>query len=250
MSLRSPVLLVLAMALIDFGVSGISLAQGRAQGAIVIKDDAPIYSSDEGPKIIAKATRGYAVGGITVIMGMVKSYVPETENGRAHILYLGTSRGPTGAVKGSTEKNALRKRAWMSTDDLAFFTYECGCGEEKEPCAPVETAGWISERWNQCFVEARDQKLAELRAEWEKGGQPLKAPVAAGDSGAGEKALTNDDIVSLSKAGLGDEVIVSKIQQAPREALDVSVEALLKLKKNGLSQPVLDAMVKKVGQRK
>lgn len=230
--------------LLGVGVSQSAMAQGRGQGAIVIRDDAPVYASDNGDKTEAKASRGYSVAGITVIMATVKSYMAETENGRAHILYL----------KGSSEKNALRRRAWMNPDDLAFFTYECGCGEKKEPCAPVVTAGWISERWNPCFVEARDKKLAELKAQWEKGdaaGTTAAAPdKASAPVGAKEKALTNGDVVALFKAGLGEELVVSKIQQAPKETLDVSTDALIQLKKDGISKSILDAMVKKVGQRK
>src|SRR6185503_14363554 len=96
------------------------------------------------------------------------------------------------------------------------------------------------ERWNQCFIEARDKKVAELKAGWEKG--------AAGETSGGEladysrhassseKELTNGDVVALVKAGLGDEVIVSKVQQAPRETLDVSTDALIQLKNDGVSK--------------
>lgn len=64
-----------------------------------------------------------------------------------------------------------------------------------------------------------------------------------------EKALTNDDVIALAKAGLGDDVVVSKVQQAPKEALDVSTDALIALKKAGLSKPIIDAMIKRVAQR-
>jgi hypothetical protein len=88
--------LSLALVFLGTGLSGFAIAEGRGQGAIVIRDDAPLYASDEGEKIIAKVARGYAVGGITVIMGMVKSFVAETENGRAHILDAGPSTGMSG----------------------------------------------------------------------------------------------------------------------------------------------------------
>lgn len=64
-----------------------------------------------------------------------------------------------------------------------------------------------------------------------------------------DKPLSNADVVSLAKADLGDEVVISKIQQAPKEALDVSTDALIALKKQGVSKPVLDAMIKRVSQR-
>lgn len=83
---------------------------------------------------------------------------------------------------------------------------------------------------------------------------PEKGPGAAqgapppGAQG-GEKALTSADVVAMVKADLGDDVVVAKIRQAPREALDVSSDALVKLKKQGVSKAVLDAMLRRVGAR-
>jgi hypothetical protein len=230
-----------AFVLLGSAAPKILTAQGKGQGAIVIKGDAPVYASDTGDKTEAKAPLGLSVAGITVIMGRVTSYMAETENGRAHILYL---RGT---------KNALRQRAWMNPADLAFFTYECGCGDENERCAPVVTAGWISERWNACFIEARDKKVAALNAQEkaDSGGAAAAAPATSPAApGVAEKPLTNSDIVALFKADLGEGLILSKIQQVPREALDVSAESLIQLKKDGIPKSILDAMVKRVGQRK
>jgi hypothetical protein len=64
-----------------------------------------------------------------------------------------------------------------------------------------------------------------------------------------EKPITNGDVITLAKAGLGDEIVVAKIQQAPAEVLDVSVDSLIQLKKEGLSKPIIDAMIKRAGQR-
>lgn len=66
---------------------------------------------------------------------------------------------------------------------------------------------------------------------------------------AEEKALTNDDVLSLAKAGLGDDLVIAKIQQVPEEAFDVSTEALIALKNADLSKAVIDAMIKRVSQR-
>lgn len=219
-------------------------AEGRAQGGIVIRDNAPIYSSDEGDTLemgVGRVSRGFPVAGVTVIMGKTRTYMAETENGRIHILYLGDGKN----------RNALRHRAWMDPADVAFFTYECGCGARKEPCAPVMTAGWTSERWNPCFQEAYDRKLAELKASWDSG-HAAPVPVAASGrphSAAREAALTNADVVSLFKAGLGEDLVLSKIQQAPSESLDVSVDALLQLKKEGISKQIIDAMLRRTSQR-
>lgn len=77
----------------------------------------------------------------------------------------------------------------------------------------------------------------------------LAAIVHAGAVYAEEKPLTNDDVIALAKAGLGDDLVVSKVQQAPKETLDVSTDALIALKKAGLAKPIIDAMLKRVAQR-
>lgn len=138
--------------------------------------------------------------------------------------------------------------------DLATFLYDCGC-DRKNKCSPFAISGFSS-TWNPCFKEGRDKKLAELKEQWAKGardvaesGTNAAKPASPSSVGAAEKPLTNDQVVSLFKAGLGDDLVVAKIQQAPTEALDVSIDALIKLKKDGVSKPVLDAMVKMAGQR-
>jgi hypothetical protein len=64
-----------------------------------------------------------------------------------------------------------------------------------------------------------------------------------------EKALTNNDVVVLAGAKLGDELVVAKIQQAPTEELDVSTDALIALKKAGVGNAIVDAMIKRVAAR-
>lgn len=234
----------LAIALFVIATSTPALGEGKGQGAIVIRHDAPIYFSDTGGKIEAKAPLGYGVAGITVLLGSISSYMAEIENGRAHIIYLNS---------GGRKSGALTRRAWMNPDDLAFFTYECGCGEENDPCAPQVTAGWGSERWNPCFIEARDRKVAEIEAQRERGGGSKSTESAPATppspSRTAEKPLTNADVVALFTAGLDEDLILSKIQQAPLETLDVSTDSLIQLKKDGISKAILDAMIKKVGLR-
>jgi hypothetical protein len=57
-----------------------------------------------------------------------------------------------------------------------------------------------------------------------------------------KKALTNDDVIMMVKGGLEDTVIVLKIQQSPAN-YDTSVEALVQLKKQGVSRSILEAML-------
>jgi hypothetical protein len=65
----------------------------------------------------------------------------------------------------------------------------------------------------------------------------------------GEKSINNTDVITMAKVGLGDDIVIAKIQQAPREELDVSVQALIDLKKRGLSKAIIEAMIKRVDKR-
>ena len=55
-------------------------------------------------------------------------------------------------------------------------------------------------------------------------------------------SLSNDDVATLSKAGLGEDAIISAIQTQDA-SFDVSVPALLKLKQDGVTPNVLRAMI-------
>jgi len=55
-------------------------------------------------------------------------------------------------------------------------------------------------------------------------------------------SLTNNDVVALAKAGLGEETIIAAIQ-AQDASFDISVPALLKLKQDGVTPNVLRAMI-------
>jgi hypothetical protein len=81
------------------------------------------------------------------------------------------------------------------------------------------------------------------------GGQALQVYADYPQKSDSEKPLKNPDVISMVKAGLGDQIVVAKIQQAPREELDVSTQALLDLKKKGLSKAVIEAMIKRVDKR-
>jgi hypothetical protein len=57
-----------------------------------------------------------------------------------------------------------------------------------------------------------------------------------------ERPLTNDDIISLARAGLSDAAIVATIQKSPTQ-FDLGPEALIYLKKSGVSNTVIETMV-------
>jgi hypothetical protein len=63
---------------------------------------------------------------------------------------------------------------------------------------------------------------------------------------AAGKLLNNDDIISLTKAGLSDATILSIIQNSPTQ-LDLSTEALTKLSEASVSNTVIEAMVRQGG---
>ncbi|HXR38998.1 MAG TPA: hypothetical protein VN776_07895 [Terracidiphilus sp.] len=73
--------------------------------------------------------------------------------------------------------------------------------------------------------------------------QPAKdSPPAQGQPGeASSDALTNRDVVKMARAKLGDGIILSKIKTSACN-FDTSVDALVKLKEAGVSDPVIQAM--------
>jgi len=240
----------LAASFLILGPVPVCQAQGKGDGGIVLRDGAPVYRGSTGEKVEATLNRGNAVAGITTQGIFGDHYQFEEEDGRIHVLYFRS---------GTPVEGGPYFTAWMNPADLARFTYDCGCDREHKPnCRPFSSR-WMKFRWNTCFLEARDTKLAQLTPTWGKEpagaaatGAAAPAAQSAGQSSQApvEKALTNADVISLVKLQLGDDLVVAKIQQAPVEALDVSTDALIKLKSEGVSKAVLDAMIKRASQRK
>ena len=67
------------------------------------------------------------------------------------------------------------------------------------------------------------------------------SPIA---QGAADPSMTNTDVVNLVAAKLGDAVIITAIQTAPRADFDLSPNGLIALKQNGASDAVIAAMQK------
>jgi hypothetical protein len=61
-----------------------------------------------------------------------------------------------------------------------------------------------------------------------------------------QEALNNASIEKMTKAGLGDDVIVSMIQSKPGH-YDLTADTLVNLKSEGVSEKVLQAMIAKMG---
>lgn len=66
--------------------------------------------------------------------------------------------------------------------------------------------------------------------------------IVVATASAQTKPLTNDDVVKMVKAELGDDTVVKAIR-ASDTAFDTSPDALLQLKNAGLSKTVIDAML-------
>lgn len=67
------------------------------------------------------------------------------------------------------------------------------------------------------------------------------SPIA---QGAVDPSMTNTDVINLVAAKLGDAVIITAIQSAPRADFDLSPKGLIALKQNGASDAVIAAMQK------
>lgn len=205
--------------------------QRKGEGALVIRDGAPGYESKSSTEVKRTFKRGEAVAGFH------KEFIATTyeffeENGRVRVLF-------------PKPDSVLMDNAWMDPEDLLVFVYDC-CDSE---CIPVKGSLKRSE-WNPCFKDGINKAKERLAAERhrEEGSEERHSPPRS-SGGPKEKPLTNDAVLTMLRAELGDELVIAKIQQAPSEALDVSPETLVKLKQQGVSSAVLDAMIKRAGSR-
>ncbi len=73
--------------------------------------------------------------------------------------------------------------------------------------------------------------------------------VAAVSAQSATKPFTNDDVVTLAKAGLGESTIIAAIR-AQDSSFDISAPALLQLKQEGVTINVLGAMVTAMRKRR
>jgi hypothetical protein len=253
------VLAVAAPAGAQFGLLDGS-SRSKAQGGIVLRDDAPVYESKSSMEVKRTFDRGDVVVGLHKEM-ISYEYELFRENGRYRV--------------GWPKKDSARLASgWMDTDDVVGFVYDCGCEND---CIPLK-ASFKRAEWNPCFQEAADFARARLAMPMGSGGNRGGGDDEAAENDDGDddededddgddddeaedrdrpsapaasagEALSNDDVVAMVLAGLGDELVIMKIEQAPEERLDVSTDALIKLKELGVSQEVLGAMVKRVARR-
>lgn len=60
---------------------------------------------------------------------------------------------------------------------------------------------------------------------------------------AAQTAMTNVDVVKMVEAGLSQEIIVASVRQAPAKNFTLTPEALIELKRKGVPDPVIAAML-------
>lgn len=273
--------LLVVISLTSFAAA--AFAQDAGQGAVVVRDTdrdgpAPIYAHEQGDAIEAEAVRGDFVAGYTNLGLIARSYAFQSSNGRVHVVYFANKKR-SGFVKMAwMDPVDLRPFDYDCRCGLQAFH-----GLKTEFCSPFAPTGILRFKWNSCYEKARDAQIADLQsgaaphaagsqtsasannaAPADSGGDaPLSPDVIATLTGgpteqksaAGHKSssshtskqkdLTNADVVSLVKAGLGDRVIIDKIRGSSGEKFDTSADALIHLKKAGVSSAVIDAIVKR-----
>ena len=74
-------------------------------------------------------------------------------------------------------------------------------------------------------------------------GIALVAARADARTKGGGEIMTNEKVISLSKAGFADDIIVRKIEGASRTLFDLSVEGMLQLKTAGVGEEVMRVML-------
>jgi len=60
------------------------------------------------------------------------------------------------------------------------------------------------------------------------------------------EVLTNESVVTLVKAGLGEDLIISKLRSSQNQ-FDVSTDSILKLKREGVSDKIIQTMIESAG---
>src|SRR5262249_31235524 len=66
--------------------------------------------------------------------------------------------------------------------------------------------------------------------------------LTTGSAAFAQETLTNQSILEMLKAGLSERVVIAKIRTSP-SSFDTSTDALIALKKNGVSEKVIEAMM-------
>lgn len=73
----------------------------------------------------------------------------------------------------------------------------------------------------------------------------LMAVILLAPQARGEGPLTNQDVVKMTSARLGEDLVVAKIKQASSVEFALDVDALVALRKAGVSEKVIQAMLER-----
>jgi hypothetical protein len=224
-------LLALCIGIAIYSSGGSAYAQGRGDGGCVIIANAPIYKTSRDNAVIATKDVGDCVAGAQGVLGI--DYVFDEENGRLGIMFL--PKGDRGRYQ----------RGWMNATDLSRFTWECGCavfaGSPKKACQPFILSSGFDFAYNSCFKEGQEKKKAEI---FRQTAAP-SSPDGNSNAKRSEKALRNDDILTLVKVGLDEHLIISKIKNSESAEFDLSTEGIVVLKTAKVSNAIIDAMMKR-----
>ena len=176
-----------------------------------------------------------------VVLGRVTKAETKRRFGRAGALELSIDsvRLPDGGTillratpeKGEGEMSGARKAATIAASPVLVWVKGKNVAFEKG----TETTAYVS----------GDARLDES--------QPRTSPTLAPDSAAERSAapeagLTNADIVQMQKAGLSEEIILSKIATSATN-FDIGTQDLIQLRDAGVKNNIINAMVQKSGRR-
>jgi hypothetical protein len=138
----------------------------------------------------------------------------------------------------------------------------CGCGTPGTATHAYSTTGALVGGAAGALIGAAHGRPAEGAiagaliggAAGTAAGQDVDQQVAAGVNARAAAArtanppLTRDDVIALVKAGVGEDVIVAKIQAAGYAAA-VTAEEIIALKNAGVSDKVLNAIISRAQQQ-
>ena len=176
-----------------------------------------------------------------IVLGRVTKVETKRRFGRAGALELSIDsvRLPGGGTillsatpeKGEGEMSDARKAATIAASPVLVWVKGKNVTFEKG----TETTAYVS---------------GDLRLD---GSQPLTSPTLAPDAAADRRAapeagLTNADIIRMQKAGLSDEIILSKIATSTTN-FDTGTQDLIQLRDAGVKNNIINAMVQKSGRR-
>jgi hypothetical protein len=176
-----------------------------------------------------------------VVLGRVTKVETKRRFGRAGALELSIDsvRLPDGGTillratpeKGEGEMRGARKAATIAASPVLVWVKGKNVSFEKG----TETTAYVS----------GDARLDESQPRT----SPALAPDTTADRSAGPEAgLTNADVVQMQKAGLSEEIILSKIGTSTTN-FDTGTQDLIQLRDAGVKNNIINAMVQKSGRR-